>query len=179
MMPSDIQLAKPHSKAGLEAIPPLPQYPGIDCAMTRKAHGSEISMTVKPLANGGIMEMFSRLAVALEELDATIVHLMVFGSVNASAAGMKAMRQFFGKLDWPVTWVEGAACDGGPIAGIHVFALTEGNVKRIVKDGHVVGSVIEDEAMRQCLLREALRPIGCGNIRTCTLAWTMSIETRA
>ena len=152
MMLSDIQLAKPHSEASSQTDPCLPHYPGIDCAMTRKGHGSEISMTVKPLANGGIMEMFSRLAVALEELDATIVHLMVFGSVNASAAGMEAMRQLFGNLDWPVTWIEGAACNGGPIAGIHVFALTGSSVKRIVKDGLVVGSVIEDGAMRQCLL---------------------------
>jgi enamine deaminase RidA (YjgF/YER057c/UK114 family) len=152
MMPSDIQLAKPHPKAGLQTGPRLPHHPGIDCAMTRKAHGSEISMTVKPLANEGIMETFSRLAVVLQELDATIVQLMVFGSVNASAAGMAAMRQLFGNLDWPVTWVEGAACDGGPIAGIHVFALTGSGVKRIVKDGLVVGSVIEDETMRQCLL---------------------------
>ena len=152
MMSSDIQFAKPHSKAGLQTGSRLPHYPGIDCAMTRKAHGSEISMTVKPLANSGIMEMFSRLAVALEKLDAIIVQLMVFGSVNASAAGMEAMRQLFGNLDWPVTWVEGAACDGGPIAGIHAYALTGSGVKRIVKDGLVVGSVIEDSVMRQCLL---------------------------
>ena len=98
------------------------------------------------------MEMFGRLAATLEELDTTIVYLMVFGPINANAAGTEAMRQFFGKLDWPVTWVEGAACDGGPIAGIHVFALTGSDVKRIVKDGHVVGSVIEDETMRQCFL---------------------------
>ena len=163
MMPSDIQLAKPHSKAGLQTDPRLPHHPGIDCAMTRKAHGSEISVTVKPLANEGIMETFSRLAVVLKELDATIVHLMAFGSVNASVAGMEAMRQLFGNLDWPVTWVEGAACDGGPIAGIHVFALTGSGVKRIVKDGHVVGSVIEDGAMRQCLLGG----MGPGQICSC------------
>ena len=109
-------------------------------------------MTLKPLANEGMTEMFSRLAVVLEELDATVVYLMVFGPVNASAAGMEAMRQLFGKLDWPVTWVEGAACDGGPIAGIHVFAVTGSSVKRIVRDDRVVGSVIEDETTRQCLL---------------------------
>jgi enamine deaminase RidA (YjgF/YER057c/UK114 family) len=152
MMPSDIQLAKLHSKAGLPTDPRLPHHPGIDCAVTQKAHSSEISVTVKPLANEGVKETFSRLAVVLKELDATVVHLMAFGSANASTAGMEAMRQLFGKPDWPVTWVEGAACDGGPIAGIHVLALTGSDVKRIVKDGHVVGSVIEDEVMRQCLL---------------------------
>ena len=164
-MPSDIQLAKPHSKAGLQTDPRLPHYPGIDCAMTQKAHGAEISMTVKPLANEGIMETFSRLAVVLQELDATVVQLMVFGSVNASATGMAAMRQLFGNLDWPVTWIEGAACDGGPIAGIHVFALRGSSVKRIVKDGHVVGSVIEDETIRQCLLG-GMGPGQIGSSRT-------------
>jgi enamine deaminase RidA (YjgF/YER057c/UK114 family) len=163
MMSSDIQLAKPHPKAGLQTDSRLPHYPGIDYTVMPKVRGSEISMTVKPLASGGIMEMFSRLAVVLEELDATIVHLMVFGSVNASAAGMEAMRQLFGNLDWPVTWVEGAVCDGGPIAGIHVFALTGSGVKRIVKDGLVVGSVIEDGAMRQCLLGG----MGPGQICSC------------
>ena len=93
-MSSDIQLAKPHPKAGPQTGSRLPHYPGIDYTVMPKVRGSEISMTVKPLASGGIMEMFSRLAVVLEELDATIVHLMVFGSVNASAAGMGRCGSF-------------------------------------------------------------------------------------
>jgi enamine deaminase RidA (YjgF/YER057c/UK114 family) len=98
------------------------------------------------------MELFSRLEVALKELDATIVHLLIYGSINASAAGTEAMRRLFGTIDWPVTWVEGAACDGGPIAGIQVFAFTGGEVRRIRLDRRVVGSVYEDGAARHCLL---------------------------
>ena len=116
------------------------------------AQGAEIFLTVKPLPGEGIVETFGRLAAALKELDATIVHLMVFGSVKAGAAGTEAMRRIFGGIDWPVTWVEGAACDDRPIAGMHAFAFAGSAVKRIVQDGRIVGSVVEDGATRQCLL---------------------------
>jgi enamine deaminase RidA (YjgF/YER057c/UK114 family) len=120
--------------------------------VTRERQGSEVSITVKPLPGEGIMEIFGRLAVALKELDAAITTMMVFGSVNASAAGTEAMRRLFGNIDWPVTWVEGAACDESPIAGIQVFAFTGGAVRRIRLDRRIVGSVFEDGAARHCLL---------------------------
>src|SRR5580765_4812624 len=84
---------------------PLPRYPGVDCSVRCAESGSEISLTVRCLPGEGVMEIFSRLGLALKELDATIVHLMVFGSVKASAAGEAAMRRVFGTCDWPVTWV--------------------------------------------------------------------------
>jgi hypothetical protein len=129
-----------------------PPSPGIACTVIPQARGSEVSLTIKPLPGEGIVELFTRLAVALKDLDATIVHLTVFGSISANAAGMEAMRRQFGKIDWPVTWIEGAACDGGPIAGLQVFGFAGGEVERIRLDGCVVGSVFNDGAARHCLL---------------------------
>ena len=124
----------------------------MDCVVMPEVRGSQISITVKPLPDEGIMQMFDRLAVVLKRLEATIVHLMVFGDVSASAAGMEVMRRQFGAIDWPVTWVEGAACDIGPIAGLQVFAFAGGEVQRIRLGGRIVGSVFEDGAFRHCLL---------------------------
>jgi enamine deaminase RidA (YjgF/YER057c/UK114 family) len=114
--------------------------------------GPEFSFTLKPLPGEGIMEIFTRLALALKDSDTTPVNLMVFGSVSAWPAAEEAMRRVFGGMDWPVTWVEGAACDGHPIAGIQAFAFSAGRVKPIALNGRVVGSVFEDGAMRHCLL---------------------------
>src|SRR5208282_3441427 len=98
------------------------------------------------------MELFTRLKAALRELDATLVHLTVFGSISANTAGTEALRRLFGHVDWPVTWVEGAACDSSPIAGLQVFGFTGGEVKRIRLDGRVVGSVFNDGTARHCML---------------------------
>jgi enamine deaminase RidA (YjgF/YER057c/UK114 family) len=128
------------------------ENPGV----ARAVHGSEISLTVRPLPGEGIEEMSSRLAGALR--DTTIVQMLVFGSVSASAASMEAMRRRFGSVDWPVTWVEGGACDSSPIAGIQIFGLAGGDAERIRFDGRVVGSVYNDGAMRHCMLG-GLRPV--------------------
>jgi enamine deaminase RidA (YjgF/YER057c/UK114 family) len=125
---------------------------GVACTGTPGAHGSEVSLTIRPMSGEGIVKLFTRLAVALKEMDATIVHLTVFGSISANAAGMETMRRQFGRIDWPITWIEGAACDGSPIAGLQVFGFTGGEVNRIELNGHVVGSVFNDGVFRHCLL---------------------------
>jgi len=132
--------------------PQLPGHASLDCAMAKETQGTKVFLTVRPLAGEGIREMFGRLAMALKDLDLDIAHLTVFGSVSASEAGMGAMRQLFGCIDWPVTWIEGDACDGVPIAGMQVFAFARSKVHRIRLGGQVVGSVFEDGSARHCLL---------------------------
>ena len=132
--------------------PRLPGYASLDCAMAKEAHGAKAFLTVRPLAGEGIRKIFGRLAMTLKDLDLDIAHLTVFGSVSASEAGMGAMRQLFGCIDWPVTWIEGDACDGALIAGMQVFAFARSKVHRIRLGGQVVGSVFEDGSAKHCLL---------------------------
>jgi len=124
--------------------------PGDACA--KLAPGPEFSFTVKPLPGEGILEMFRRLVLALKDSDTTLVKLMVFGSVSAHPAAEEAMRRVFGRIDWPMTWVEGAAGNDQPIAGMQAFAFSAGRVDRITLQGRVVGSVFEEGALRYCLL---------------------------
>jgi len=88
---------------------------------------------------------------------ATILNLLVFGSTKTSASAMGAMQSSCGKTEWPVTWVEGAACNADSIAGIQAAAWTGGPVQRIRLDGRVVGSVFKEGGARHCLLGD-LRP---------------------
>jgi enamine deaminase RidA (YjgF/YER057c/UK114 family) len=109
-----------------------------------------MSLTVRPLPGEGISELILRLADALR--DVTILNLLIFGSIKANAAATCAMQKIIGEVDWPVTWVEGRAFDGGPIAGIQVFGLRSDAVQRIRHGGAVVGSVFEEAGARHCLL---------------------------
>jgi enamine deaminase RidA (YjgF/YER057c/UK114 family) len=111
---------------------------------------SEISLTIKPAPGETREAMFQRLALALG--NATILQIQAFGSVGASATTLDAMRKQFGAIDWPVTWVEGDACSGEPVAGLEIYGIADTDVKRIRIDGRVVGSVYSDGAARHCLL---------------------------
>jgi enamine deaminase RidA (YjgF/YER057c/UK114 family) len=114
------------------------------------AHEFVLTVTARP--GEGVAAVFSRLATALRERDATVLKLMVYGSLAAHEEGVKMMRRHLGAIDWPVTWVEGASCDGSPLAGVQAFAIAGADLQRIVLDGRVVGSVFEDGGARHCLL---------------------------
>src|ERR1039457_3541916 len=80
--------------------------------------GEVVSFTLQPTAGEAVQDLCRRLAAQLREHSATPLHLLAFGKVAAGAATTAALRKIFGRVDWPMTCVEGAACDGGPIAGI-------------------------------------------------------------
>ena len=138
----------------LSAVTPAPSGPDVKAripeSIPRRTSGPETTLTLRPLPGEGSRELFGRLAEALQ--GATILNLLVFGSVRANAAVVTAMQRIWGTVDWPVTWVEGGACDGGAIAGIQVSAFTGGAVQRLRLDGRVVGTVFDDGAARHCLL---------------------------
>ena len=109
------------------------------------------SFTITPAAGENIPDLCHRLARQLDERAATPLHLLAFGNVSASTATIDALKKNLGNADWPMTWVEGADCDGKPIAGIQVHAFT-GDVERITFGGRVVGSVFTEGGARQCLI---------------------------
>jgi len=113
--------------------------------------GEVFSFTIKPQAGEEISKICARMAARLRERKATPLHLLVLGAASASSPSMKAMEKALGQVSWPVTWVEGADCNGLPIAGIQVHAFT-GDVDRIRIDGRVVGSAFTAGGARQCLV---------------------------
>jgi enamine deaminase RidA (YjgF/YER057c/UK114 family) len=117
----------------------------------RDKSGPQISFTIKPVPGEDIPDFCRRLAARLHEHAATPLHLLGFGDARAGTAALEALRKESGRVDWPVTWAEGAACDGGLIAGVHVQAFT-GGVERITLGGRAVGSVFTDGGARQCLI---------------------------
>jgi enamine deaminase RidA (YjgF/YER057c/UK114 family) len=113
--------------------------------------GELISLTLRPQSGEGILELFRRLARQLGEHASKPLHLLIFGNASASAATNDVLRKTIGRVDWPMTWVEGADCNGSPIAGIQVHAFT-GDVERIEFNGQIVASVFTEGGARQCLV---------------------------
>ena len=113
--------------------------------------GEIITLTVQPQHGEGIYGLCHRLFTQVREHATMPVHLLVFGQTSASATTLGVLRKMFGGLDWPITWVEGAACGDGAIAGIQAHIFT-GDVERIIFGGRVVGSVFTAGGARQCLV---------------------------
>jgi enamine deaminase RidA (YjgF/YER057c/UK114 family) len=117
----------------------------------RQSH-QEIHLTLLPLQGEKPKEMVRRLALALNDREASIVRHEIFGAVEAQPETIAALKCEFGRLDWPVMWIEGWACDGQIIAGMHIFAVAETRVDTLDLDGVPIGRTYSDGYMRHCLI---------------------------
>ncbi len=97
-------------------------------------------------------EVFARLAAELTARDGELLSLMIYSSIAARGEIARAMHTALGLTRWPVTWIEGADCDGAPLAGLQAFALSGRPVSRVWLGNRIVGSVYEDGGARHCLL---------------------------
>lgn len=104
------------------------------------------------LSGEPVVAVFRRLAVELGAADVELLGLMVFGAVEHRNEIAAAMQVALGDAQWPVTWVEGASCDGLPLAGVQAFAVAERAVRRIRLHGKVVASLFEDGDAAHCIL---------------------------
>lgn len=112
----------------------------------------EFVLTECPRTGEAVAGVFLRLAASLAARESEILSLMVYGSIGARDSIAQAMRDALGEVQWPVTWVECASCDGAPLAGVQVFAVSGRPVTRVRLGNRIVGSVYEDDGARHCLL---------------------------
>lgn len=96
--------------------------------------------------------MWQRLATALGRHQATVVKQNIFGSLSARTGSLRLLQQVFGRIDWPLSWVEGVHCGEGLIAGSHLLAVQGTEVEPVLLAGERVGSAFQDESARHCFL---------------------------
>ncbi len=117
-----------------------------------KRVGEEFVISESMLPGDSPAAIFGRVATRLAAHRAEVLSVLVYGSMDTHAASEAAMREAWGEPQWPLTWVEGASCTGGPLAGVQVFAVTGREVTRVRLGRRVVASVYEDGEARHCLL---------------------------
>jgi len=126
--------------------------PGTHLAVLDRPHCRELRLTLTPEAGETIGQLADRLADVLKQNQAAVVQQFVFGAVAAHAETLNVTRRMLGNVDWPVTWVEGASCAGGPIAGIQIHAVAGTQVETLARNGRSVGRIFDDGEAKQCLL---------------------------
>ena len=118
---------------------------------------SEFHLTATPGPGEPLSPTVHRVAELLRVWEASAVRVIVFGPVKEQAATLASLRQALHEPALPVTWVEGAACDGSPIAGMQLHAVSGATVKNLCAGERVVGRTWSDGVANHCVLG-ALEP---------------------
>jgi enamine deaminase RidA (YjgF/YER057c/UK114 family) len=131
--------------------------PGIEMVIVQREGVRELHMTIFPVHGERPSIMLWRLDSALRAHRASVVRHEIFGALSSAPDMFRSMKLLFGEGCWPVTWVEGAPCNGSPISGMHVLAISGSPVDTIFQSGRPVGRVVTDAWARHCFLGD-VRP---------------------
>lgn len=129
----------------------LEKLPPAEVGNPSRLAGKQWGFTFTPVPGETIAKLCRRMVAQLEAAGVTPLLMMVYGNASAYPVFCEAVKIYRGELNWPLTWVEGAACDHTPVAGIQVYGFT-GKVEPIYSDEKVIGSVFNDGGLRHCLL---------------------------
>jgi enamine deaminase RidA (YjgF/YER057c/UK114 family) len=127
-------------------------YQGLTITTFARQRHQEFHLTLLPMPEEKPAEMVRRLALALRDREASVVRHEVFGAIAAQPEIIAALNREFGRLDWPVMWVEGGVCEGQPISGMNIFAVAETRVDTLDLDGLPIGRTYNDGYLRHCLI---------------------------
>ena len=117
----------------------------------------ELHLTLLPQPGESAAIMLERLAALLKPHNASVVRHEVFGSLAVEPDFANALERSFGEQPWPVTFVEGASCDGESVVGMHVLAVAGTRVESLSFAGRVIGRIFNDGHARHCVLGD-IRP---------------------
>jgi len=122
--------------------------------MTEVAQGGihELHLTLRPLPGEKPGILAGRLAGLLAEHEAVVVRQELFGSCAAQHKFMDGLRLAAGRVDWPISAIEGLPCGPEALAGTHVLAVAGSPVETIAHEGMPVGRVFRDAWARYVLL---------------------------
>ena len=117
----------------------------------------EFHVTIRPRLTETLAATVARLAAVLRANQATIIRQEIFGAARIETETMCALHDAIGPSQWPVLWVEGAATDGSPLAGIHTMAVADTPVETITVNERAIANIFTDGGARHVVLA-GLRP---------------------
>ena len=140
------------------------------------ASAQEIHLTVRPRDGEAVTAVARRAAAELNARQAVAVRVLAFGSLDARDAALAALRLWLND-DVPVTWVEGASCDGHPLAGLQIQAVT-GMEVRVVTAEHSVAHALRCSIAKPAGGSTAARVWQNGHAAHCVLSGLAPAHTK-
>jgi enamine deaminase RidA (YjgF/YER057c/UK114 family) len=139
------------------------------------ASAQEIHLTVRPRDGEAVTAVARRAAAELTLRQALAVRILGFGSLAARNATLAVLRLQLND-DVPMTWVEGASCDGHSLAGLQIQAVT-GMEVHLVKADHSVAHAPCSSVARQAGTSAMARVWKNGHATHCVLSGLVPAHT--
>jgi len=124
----------------------------VDICSFSRSSGDTHYMTARATDPSDPSTVFQDLADVVREREATILSQTVFGDAATYVDGVAAIEAAFGKIEWPVTWLDG----GQGTLGTQISALSGTPVDRVRVGKRIIGSEFEDEYARYCFLGDLM-----------------------
>ena len=110
----------------------------IDVVMVNRPCFKKYYITAYPDSDGNPYSMFERLARFVHERDAQIVAQDVYGNCELHTDGIRALERTCGKIEWPVTWIEGDSYLRKALTGTQAYAIAGTSLNPIKLDGKII-----------------------------------------
>ncbi len=137
----------------------------LDVVMVSRPSFKKFYISARPGRDGEHYSMFENLGSFVSEHNARIVAQDVFGACELHPEGINALESACGKLEWPVTWIEGYGRSTKNLTGTQAYAISGVCVEPVRLDGQIIGGMFEDDDAKYCLLGD-LRPTDISCSRT-------------
>lgn len=125
-------------------------YTDTDSFTLKTASGYEQWLTVR---TGGDGELFRNLRREINHLDGHILSQFVMAGNDHFEKGMESLQP----VAWPVTWIQGDACQDGDIYSSQIEVLSGPELTPVTMNGRLLGYAYETPDARFCRLA-GLRP---------------------
>ncbi len=100
----------------------------------------QIHLTIRPESGESVDALVQRAATELIGRKAVAVRIFVFGSLGARKSALAALGSRLGN-HMPVAWVQGASCNGHPLAGLQIQAVAGTEIySTLVEDSRIQAS---------------------------------------
>lgn len=125
-------------------------YSDADVFTLKLPHRTQQCLSVRV---GGDGSLFETMRQKIADLDGSVLSQFVMAGCRHFRLGMSEM----GDVDWPLTWIQGDACQSGQAYSSQITAISGVELTPIRLDGLPVGYQYEDESARFCRF-SGLRP---------------------
>jgi len=124
-----------------------------DVVIISKAHLKKYYLNATFQNYADPCELFENVDSFLKEENAQIVSQDFFGSCSLYDECMDCLKKKFGRITWPVTWIEGNGSEKPKLTGTQILAISGGPVVIPIKlNDRIVGSHYESDEGQICYL---------------------------
>ncbi len=126
------------------------RYKNIETVYIERHNLTELFITAQKSPEKNIDLFLRQLSKTLSGQDANIIRMLVFGSISGFNRFIREIKNIFGRVEWPITYIKDKKCQEQNITGLQIHAVTGVGTKTIYLDEKPSARLFEDDSAIYC-----------------------------